>query len=175
MLKGQDTPMWHSFSVFLSRIANGFVVFLLSAMSLVILLGVFFRYVLVRPLPWAEDLGRYLTVWIALFGVGIVMQQKGHVAVTVAVDALPHRARIILLLVSKILVLLFALVMGFLSVQLLLTMMPQVSPTLHIRMRYVYLGFPLFGFLLTVSTLDQLFEDVRKIRNHGDVEVKEVR
>jgi TRAP-type C4-dicarboxylate transport system permease small subunit len=155
--------MWHKFSLFLSRIANGFVVVLLCVMSADILLGVFFRYALVKPLPWSEDLGRYLMAWIALFGVGVVMQNGGHVAVTMLVDHLPFRLRLGLLIVSKTLVLAFGLAMGYLGLQLLFTMLPQISPTLHIRMTYVYLGFPFYGFFLTVSTLDKILEDLKQV------------
>ncbi len=157
--------MWHKFSLFISRIANGFEVVLISLMSIDILLGVFFRYMLVKPLPWSEDLGRYLMVWIALFGVGVVMQNKAHVAVTIFVEGMPPRVRLALFLISKILVLGFGLTMGYLGIQLLLTMMTQISPTLHIPMQWVYLGFPFYGFFLMVSTLDQILEDIKQFRN----------
>lgn len=159
--------MWHKFSLFLAKIANGFVVLLLSVMSIDILLGVFFRYVLVKPLPWSEDLGRYLMIWMALFGVGVVMQNKAHVAVTIGVEKMPLRVRFGLLLIAKILVLGFGLAMGYWGLQLLLSMMPQTSPTLHIRMWWVYLGFPFYGFFLIVSTLDQILEDIKQFRMSG--------
>ena len=140
------------------------MVFLLCVMSADILLGVFYRYVLVKPLPWAEDLGRYLMVWIALFGVGIVMHNKGHVAVTILVDKVTPRARGMLLLFSKILGPRLRIVHGLPGRLLVVDMMPQVSPTLRIPMRWIYLGFPFYGLLLTVSTLDQIVVDVRQPR-----------
>ena len=157
--------MWHRFSLLISKIANGFVVFLVGMMSIVILLGVFFRYVLIKPLPWSEDLGRYLMIWTALFGVGVVMQNKAHVAVTIFAEKMPKRVGLLLLLTAKILVFGFGLTMGYLGVQLLLTMMTQISPTLHIPMQWVYLGFPFYGFFLMVSTLDQILEDIKQFRN----------
>jgi TRAP-type C4-dicarboxylate transport system permease small subunit len=130
-------------------------------MSIVILLGVFFRYVLVEPLPWSEDLGRYLMIWMALFGVGMVMQNRSHVAVTVFVDRMSPQIRKPVLLIARILVLGFGFAMGYLGLKLFFTMMPQISPTLHIRMRWVYLGFPFYGLFLIISTLDQILEDFR--------------
>ena len=156
--------MLHKFSCFLVKITNAFVVSLLCVMSADILLGVFYRYVLVKPLPWAEDLGRYLMVWIALFGVGIVMHNKGHVAVTILVDNITPRARGMLLLLSKTFVLAFGFFMGYLGVRFLVDMMPQISPTLRISMWWVYFGFPFYGFFLTISTLDQIVEDARQLR-----------
>jgi TRAP-type C4-dicarboxylate transport system permease small subunit len=160
-----EVIVWHKFSLFLSNIANGFVVILLGLMSIVILLGVFFRYVLIRPLPWSEDLGRYLMIWTALFGVGVVMQNKAHVAVTIFAEKMPKRVGLLLLLTAKILVFGFGLTMGYLGVQLLRSMMPQISPTLQISMTWVYGGFPFYGFFLMVSTLDQILEDIKQFRN----------
>jgi len=134
-------------------------------MSIDILLGVFFRYVLVKPLPWSEDLGRYLMIWIALFGVGVVMQNGAHVAVTVFVERMPYRLRLVFLLLAKTLVLGFALVIGYLGIKLLLTMMPQISPTLYISLKWVYMGFPFYAFFLGVSTLDKILEDISQFGN----------
>ena len=155
--------MWHKFSLLVSKIANGFVVLLLALMSIVILLGVFFRYVLIEPLPWSEDLGRYLMIWMALFGVGVVMQNRSHVAVTIFVDRMFPHIRKPVLIIARLLVLGFGVAMGYLGLHLLFTMMPQISPTLQIRMRWVYLGFPFYGFLLMISTLDQILEDIRSL------------
>lgn len=159
--------MWHNFALLVSKLANGFVVLLLGMMSIVILLGVFFRYVLIEPLPWSEDLGRYLMIWMTLFGVGVVMQNRSHVAVTIFVDRMSPHIRKPVLLIARILVLGFGLAMGYLGLMLLFTMMPQISPTLHIRMRWVYLGFPFYGLFLMISTLDQILEDVRSPGGSG--------
>jgi TRAP-type C4-dicarboxylate transport system permease small subunit len=149
--------------------ANVFAVFLLSAMAFVILLGVFFRYFLVKPLPWGEDLARSLMILLALFGVGVVMQNKSHVAVTVFVEMkkLPPRIRTCLLLIAKTLVLGFGLVMGYFGAELLVSMRPQIIPTLNISIKWLYLGFPFYGFFLIVSTLDQISEDIKQFRNSG--------
>ena len=166
--------MWHKFSVLLARIFNLFVVILLSTMTFVILLGVFFRYFLLKPLPWGEDLARGLMISLALFGVGVVMQNKSHVAVTVLVESkkLPLRIRTYLLLIAKIFVLGFGLVMGYFGSELLVTMRPQIIPTLNISIKWLYLGFPFYGFLLIVSTLDQILEDIRRLRNPLEEEAK---
>lgn len=159
--------MWHKFTIFINRIANGFVVLLLSVMAIDILLGVFFRYVLINPLPWAEDLGRYLMIGMALFGVGIVMQNRAHVAVTVFVENMSEKIRFGFLLIAKIVVFGFGLIMGYLGLQLLLQMKPQVSPTLHISLKWVYMGFPFYGFFLALTTMDQILEDIKQQRNKG--------
>jgi TRAP-type C4-dicarboxylate transport system permease small subunit len=165
--------MWHKFSQFLARMLNVFCVFLLSAMTFVILLGVCFRYFLLEPLSWGEDVARGLMISLALYGVGVVMQKKSHVAVTLLVDSkkLPPRIRTSLLLIANILVLGFGLFMGYFGCELLASMRPQIIPTLNISMKWLYLGFPFYGFFLIVSTLDQIFEDIKQFR-YSEAKVK---
>ncbi len=161
--------MWHKFSLFLARMLNVFCVFLLSVMTFVILLGVFFRYFLLAPLPWGEDVARALMISLALFGVGVVMQNKSHVAVTLLVDSknLPPRMRTSLLLIANALVLGFGLFMGYFGFELLISMRPQIIPTLNISIKWLYLGFPFYGFFLIVSTLDQILEDAKQLKDSG--------
>lgn len=95
------------------------------------------------------------------------MQNKAHVAVTIFVEKMPPQVKAALILIANTLVLGFGLVMGYLGTQLLLSMRPQIIPTLHISIVWVYLGFPFYGFFLIVSTLDQILEDIKQFRNLG--------
>ena len=152
--------MLHRFSLFINRIVEVFVVILASLMTIVILLGVFFRYVLLKPLPWSEDLGRYLMIWLALFAVGLVMHHRRHVSVRLFVDLLPMGMKLFMRLLANTVVLAFGILMGVLGIQYLNSSLPQISPSLYIDLWWVYLGFPFFSFFLIISTLDQMHQDV---------------
>jgi len=45
-----------------------------GTMTVVVLAGVFFRYVLEAPLPWSEELARYLMVWGASLGASVAFE-----------------------------------------------------------------------------------------------------
>lgn len=164
--------MFHKFTLFLNKIANVVAVALLSAMTVVILLGVLFRYLLLKPLPWSEDLGRYLMIWLALLAVGVVMQNRRHVAVTLAIEWLQPGVRLVVMLLADALVVGFGSIMGVLSIQYLTEAMPQISPSLHIDLWWVYLAFPFYAFLLVISTIDQMIEHTRYYLTHQKPERK---
>lgn len=149
----------------LSKAATAFTAVVFALMTIVVLLGVFYRYVIVSPLPWAEDLGRYLMVLMALFGAGAVLHNRAHVAVTALVDRLPERPRLMVFLLARALVAAFALVMVYLAVVTLKTMRPQISSTLFIDLWWVFLGFPFYGGLLAVEALSQIQQDWQKLRD----------
>lgn len=163
--------MLHQFSLFINRIVEVFVVILASLMTIVILLGVFFRYVLLKPLPWSEDLGRYLMIWLALFAVGLVMHHRRHVAVRIFVDLLPSKMNLLMRLLANSIVVVFAILMGVLGIQYLSSAMSQISPSLHIDLWWVYLGFPFFSFFLVISTLDQMCQDVANYKNGNEQDI----
>ena len=63
---------------------------------------VLMRYVFNASLIWAEELCRYLMVWITFMLVGLAFQRGELVAVDLVSNALPPRARFILKLVASI-------------------------------------------------------------------------
>ncbi len=159
--------MFHRFSLSLSRAANLFAVFLSCVMTIVILLGVLFRYVLLKPLPWSEDLGRYLMIWLALFAVGVVMQNGKHVAVTIFIERLTPKLRLGFQVLAGLLVIGFGLAIGLFGIQYLFVVRSQISPSLHIDLWWVYMGFPFYAFLLIISTLDRLLGDIGAFRTQS--------
>ncbi len=64
---------------------------LFGAMTLVVILGVFFRYVINSPLSWTEEISRYLMIWGASVGISLGVRSEEHVGLTVILDAIKSR------------------------------------------------------------------------------------
>ncbi|MBS3918195.1 MAG: TRAP transporter small permease subunit [Deltaproteobacteria bacterium] len=65
------------------------VLFIITgAMTVSVLLGVLFRYVLKAPLPWSEEMARYLMIWGVSLGASIAFREGSHVGITILVDRL---------------------------------------------------------------------------------------
>jgi TRAP-type C4-dicarboxylate transport system permease small subunit len=50
---------------------------------------VLLRYVFLHPIFWADELARYLMVWMIFLGAGKVAGNEGHVSVTILADRFP--------------------------------------------------------------------------------------
>lgn len=61
---------------------------LFGSMTLVVILGVFFRYVINSPLSWTEEVSRYLMIWGASIGISLGVRAEEHVGLTVLLDAI---------------------------------------------------------------------------------------
>ncbi len=61
--------------------------------ALLLFANVLLRYLFLHPIFWAEELARYLMVWMIFLGAGKVAGDEGHISVTVVADRLRGRAR----------------------------------------------------------------------------------
>jgi TRAP-type C4-dicarboxylate transport system permease small subunit len=120
------------------------VLFLIvGTMTAVVLLGVLFRYVLVAPLPWSEELARYLMVWGASLGAAVAFRQGSHIAVTILVDRLQGLSGKIILKVSQIIVFIFMAIVMVEGFRLAFEVSSQESPAMEISMTWPYLSIPI--------------------------------
>ena len=53
---------------------------LMFSMMLLICAQVFYRYVLTAPLPWSEELGRYIFIWMSFLGIAAAYYKGRHMA-----------------------------------------------------------------------------------------------
>ena len=76
----------------LMRVNRAALVLLLAAMAIIIFANVVLRYTTSQSIDWAEEVSRYLMVWLTFLGAGPVLRYGGHIAVENLQDALPPRA-----------------------------------------------------------------------------------
>jgi TRAP-type C4-dicarboxylate transport system permease small subunit len=146
----------HSLELILYRGERTAVAFLVIAMVAVSFGQVFGRYVLNFAPAWCEELARYLFVWVVFLGAPIGVREKGHMALRLVQDHLSEKGR------RFCSGLVYAAAAGFLftlawqGIALVLRTVSQVSPTLQISMRWVYVAIPV-GSLLMLLHLAAIF------------------
>jgi TRAP-type C4-dicarboxylate transport system permease small subunit len=138
------------------------LIIFVAGMTLVVFLQVVYRYVLVRPLYWSEELARYMFVWLSMFGAALGLQKQGHFGLDVFYKMLSDRWRkragllIHLLMGALILVI---LVQGILLVQKTAL---QDSPAMGIPMSWAYACLPVGAALMAIHLLVIFLKDTTK-------------
>jgi TRAP-type C4-dicarboxylate transport system permease small subunit len=66
---------------------------LVGAIAVVIAASVFWRYALNDALSWAEEVSKYLMIWMVFTGAPIALRRGSHVAIEILPNALPERAK----------------------------------------------------------------------------------
>lgn len=77
----------------LVRLILALTAFLVAAIVIVTFGQVILRYFFNAPQTWAEEVGRYLFVWITLVGASVAVARDNHIRLDSLVNMLPEKAR----------------------------------------------------------------------------------
>lgn len=137
--------------------------------SLLLFVNVVLRYVFHYSIYWAEELVRYLMVWLIFVGGSQVIRVEGHIRVDVLVRALPARVQRTWNAVVDVVSIVMLLILAWYAAQQSIRVFgsEQVSPALELPMGFVYLAVPCGSLLMAFRCLQQL---VRRHRSKGAVE-----
>lgn len=125
----------HDISEKLNKLISQICVLTMAGMTIVVLLGVLFRYVFQSPLSWSEELSRYLMIWAAAMAVSIGVKDNEHVGLTVLLDNTKSR-----MMRSILGTMIFLVTFGFLSIMIYYSILMvqesqyQISQSLGISM-----------------------------------------
>ncbi|MCR4425244.1 MAG: TRAP transporter small permease [Firmicutes bacterium] len=144
------------------RLSLGLAAIMLVAMVLSVFLQVVFRYALAQPLSWAEELARFLFVWISMLsaagGLGGSMRQ----GVDLVTRRLPVKARAVIGILVRLGTVLFCSVLVMWGIELVKIVHYQTSPAMGVPMSWVYSAVPVAaGLMVFMLVTDALVADGR--------------
>lgn len=152
----------------LDRWTNATCVAVLAVMTVVTCFEVFVRYVLRESLPWAEEVPKYLMIWLTFLGASAVTRRDMHVGFTGVLERLPARLSRWILLAGRLLVLLFLYYMVRWGFILTFSMgFVSVTAALQIPFFWVFLSCPLGGCLMILQLLSRTMQDLADPRWGG--------
>ena len=73
----------------IEKICGAVCVLCFASMTLLAILGVFFRYVMQSPFMWTEEVASYLLVWMGFTAINIALRQDRHIKVEVLPKLVP--------------------------------------------------------------------------------------
>jgi len=124
------------------------VAYLTLQMALVVLLGVFTRYVLNDSLAWIEELARFSMVWLSWVGGGLAVRRGAHIAVEFLTDALPPNLRVVVVFFGRLAVFFFLGICVWYGIDLTGRVSAQSTIALGISMQIPYAAIPIGAFLM---------------------------
>ena len=125
-----------------------FSVAAMSVMLAVIFAQVVSRYLFNWTPEWSEELARYLFVWVVFLGAPIGVKERGHMALRLVQERLSPGGKKFCTALVYAAAFLFLAVLTWQGVALVSRTVFQVSPTLQIHMRWVYVAIPIGSLLM---------------------------
>ena len=159
-------------SLFIERLAAYPCIVATGAMTVVVLLGVVFRYVLQSPLSWSEEVARYLMIWAASLAISIGIMRREHLGITFLSSRIPASAQKYVALLVNLAVLWFLWILTKFGYYMALEGQSQLSPVLakyKINMMWSLSAIPVAGALAIIQTILQMMIDLFKRKEEADM------
>ena len=159
-------------SLFFERLAAYPCIAATAGMTIVVLLGVFFRYVIRQPLSWSEEVARYLMIWAASLAISIGIMRKEHLGITIFIHRLPPAMQKVMAVLVNVIVLWFLWVLTKFGYFMAMDGRTQLSPILArygISMFWSLLAIPVAGALAMAQTLLQILLDIFAQKEELDI------
>ncbi len=135
--------------------------FLVAVITIVVAVGVFWRYVLNDSLSWTEEVARYLLIWLAAVGSMVAMHRRHHVAIDIIPDLFQGLGRRVIRVLIAIVIILTCAVMTYFGWILAWNAWGQTASSFYLPLFFTTAAIPVAttGFLLMAveQALDELF------------------
>ena len=159
--------MLSKYSAFLDVICRGLrilLALLAAMMTAIMVYQVVLRYCFNDANIWAEEVTRYLFVWVTMLGSGIAIRANVHLRIDFFVGMLGLKPRLILQLISYMLILLFLLYLCDLGFNLMDNTWVNRSAGLRIPMAIPYTAIPVGGIVMILFCVECIFKKIEEIR-----------
>ena len=100
------------------RLEEIFLVILMIAATLLVAAAVVTRFILKVPLPWSEEIARYMFLWLTWVGAAYATKERKHVRIDIVYEKLPEAGKKICTAISTVIWIIFLAIMVYLSVRL---------------------------------------------------------
>ncbi len=147
----------------IESIGTGLCVLLLVLMSAVVVIQVFSRYVLNHSFVWAEELVRYLMIWMVMLGAALVQSRNEHIRIDFFPRLAGPRGRPALETLFRGCTLLFLTIITVKGVEAAYFNRMFESSGLRISMLWPTLAVPVGGLLIGIYTALGLIRDLRRL------------
>lgn len=159
---GSDVPLIGKRA---DKILKSVIIVMLVGMTISIILQVFCRYVLNRPLIWPEEVARMLMIWAIFLASYYALIEGGHIGLEYVKQRLPVRVTKVFDFVSHLLMLCFLLIMTIKGVESCIAVANEYTPVLMLSTAIPYASMPVSGFLMLIVVAKLLYIDIRGKRS----------
>ncbi len=135
---------------FLDHLIEAACALVVVALTVIVTLQVFNRFVLKTPLAWSEDLAMLLFQWVVFLGAALGVKRMRHFGIELAVRRLPERLRHMVELLTPVVMAIVALVMIFQGWTILTFNTRRVFSTMDLTYTWAFLPIPLSGVLILI-------------------------
>ena len=128
----------------------------LAGLGVIVIYGVVMRYVFNDAPPYVEQVALLLVISVAMFGAAAGVRDAGHIGLDSVVQLLPEAVQRGVGVLVDLLILVFAVVLLYGSVEMGVSTHHDTIPTLGISEAFRYLPMVIAGVLIALFSVEHL-------------------
>jgi len=130
------------------------IIVILTVLSCLVFGQVFLRYLFGTALYFADELSRYLLVWLGFLGGSLGIRAGAHIGVELVWRLLSLPLQRVMAIIVALLALVFLVALTYGGMKVLPNQLLQLSPGLGVSMFWPYLAIPVGGTLMVLQLLE---------------------
>lgn len=142
----------------LTRVACIVLGFLITAIVVIAMAAVWWRYIVNDPMGWSEQVSRILFVWMTFLGAAVLYRRRLHIAIDMIVLTLPVPIQRVLYWTAEIGVLIFVVVFFIFGLKLSLDTWENTFGALDITPASFYLAAPASAALMILFFIEKMLD-----------------
>lgn len=143
--------------VYVDKMLEKLLIFLMSILVIDVLWQVTSRYILSSPSSFTDELAGFLLIWVSLFGAAYVTGRKEHLAIDLMLQksSIKNKIRLELFIHGMIFSFsFFVLVIGGIWLVYTRFVLSVKSAALQLPLGYVYIVLPVSGLIILFYSID---------------------
>lgn len=154
----------------LEKVFNFILITFTSAMFIIVVFNVFMRFIMNNSIGWADELSRFIFIWISFLGAVLAYKSDEHVGLSFVVDRIKSAAiREIFFVIQRVCVLVIVSIMTYYG-YFVTVAAKNVSPALSIPLSAVYMIVPFCALIMSLISIAKI---VGALTNKTNPEVKQ--
>ena len=147
---------------FFATIFGPLVAIIFFIMIVVGVLQILLRYFFNISLSWSNEILIFSFIWITYLSIAIALSKKLHLGVDMITNLFPNSVQLKIKLFSNILIIFFCIIIFISSMPLIRANFYQFSPSLGIRMSYIYASIPIAMLSMAFITFKEIIKNKKE-------------
>jgi TRAP-type C4-dicarboxylate transport system permease small subunit len=147
----------------INKVLEYLVLSLLISITTLVFAQVLLR-VVACSIIWAEELSRYLFIWLIFLSTALGIKRKAHLSMDMILEKFHGRIRLVVNLAVSAMVSFFFVIPGYYTLQVFGIWTDKTSPVLGLSMAYVFLSLPVSTALILLNLAEDMVEKFKLLK-----------
>lgn len=150
----------------LRRIEEAFLGVSIAVATLVLFVNIVLRYVFSANTNWTEEFIRYTMIWITFIGCSVCFRKGLHVGIDFFLEFVSKKWNAVIGIVVNIVSMVLMIFLVVYGTELVIFSMNtgQITPSLQIKMYWVYLGIPVGALLSLIHLFSKILNQFKSLK-----------